>query len=124
MQYNIDLYLVNLCETCEPKKFKKKKLLIKNCYNLYSVIVLHIKIVCALYLHLFLVGILNCSHRTNEFKENIVGRVRAGSENDSPKITSRQTRIAAKAPMLNFNVCPSCIDSQLSPQNPSRHTQR
>lgn len=42
----------------------------------------------------------------------------------SLRMIRRQTRMAASAPMLNFNVCPSWISSQFSPQNPSGHMQR
>lgn len=41
-----------------------------------------------------------------------------------PKIINKQTKMAANAPMLNFNVCPSCTNSQFSPQNPSGHKHR
>lgn len=39
----------------------------------------------------------------------------------SLRMISRQTRMAAKAPMLSLSVWPSCTNSQLAPQKPSRH---
>lgn len=42
----------------------------------------------------------------------------------SLNIISRQTRMAARAPMLSLSVCPSCISSQFSPQKPSGQMHR
>ena len=36
------------------------------------------------------------------------------------RMIRRQTRIAARAPMLSLSVCPSWTSSQLAPQKPSR----
>ena len=36
-----------------------------------------------------------------------------------PKIIRRHTKIAARAPIPNFKVCPSWTNSQFSPQNPA-----
>lgn len=42
----------------------------------------------------------------------------------SLSIMSRQTRMAARAPMLSLRVCPSWIRSQCSPQKPGGQMQR
>lgn len=43
---------------------------------------------------------------------------------DLLRMVSKQTSIAARAPMPSLSVWPSCTSSQFSPQNPSRQTQR
>ena len=37
------------------------------------------------------------------------------------RMISKQTRMAARAPMLSLRICSSCMSSQLAPENPAVH---
>lgn len=53
-----------------------------------------------------------------------LGDVSKEGKGSSLRMISRQTRMAASAPMLSFSVWPSWMSSQFSPQKPSGQSHR